>query len=211
MTEESFDRLVVCIGVACLGNTIYLNAATDRIVSRSFILSYTVPMKDLTRTICLTLAVLLGSLVTGCGADYQKGLAAAESGDFATALREWKPLAEQGHVDAQLNLGRMYYIGQGVPQDEKTAGKWITLAAEQGHVSAQAILSTMYASGGGVIADNVYAHMWGSIAVSRGLPAEIHSLIMTLMPVVAKEMTPAQIEKAEKLASECIRKKYKGC
>ena len=204
-------------------------------------------MKNLTRTICLTLAVLLGGSGTSWGADFNKGLAAAQSGDFATALREWKPLAEQGHVDAQLNLGqmyykgqgvsqddktavtwftlaaeqghadaqlnlgRMYYKGQGVPQDEKTAGKWITLAAEQGHVSDQAILSTMYASGGGVIVDNVYAHMWGSIAVSRGLPAEIHSLIMTLMPVVAKEMTPAQIEKAEKLASECIAKKYKGC
>ena len=125
---------------------------------------------------------------------------------------KWFTLAaEQGHADAQLNLGRMYYKGQGVPQDEKTAGKWITLAAEQGHVSAQAILSTMYTSGRGVIGDYVYAHMWGSIAVSRGLPAEIHSLIMTLMPVVAKEMTPAQIEKAEKLASECIAKQYKGC
>ena len=145
------------------------------------------------------------------GGDYDKGLAAYQSGDYATALREWTPLAEQGHVDAQLNLGRMYYKGQGVPQDEKTAGKWITLAAEQGHVSAQAILSTLYASGRGVIRDYVYAHMWGSIAVSRGLSAELHSLIMTLMPVVAEDMTPTQIAKAEKLASECIAKKYKGC
>lgn len=29
-------------------------------------------------------------------ADYQKGLDAAKSGDYATALKEWKPLAEQG-------------------------------------------------------------------------------------------------------------------
>ena len=29
-------------------------------------------------------------------ADFQKGLTAYKSGDFATALREWKPLAEQG-------------------------------------------------------------------------------------------------------------------
>jgi len=52
-------------------------------------------MKNLTRTICLTLAVLLGSVGTSWGADYDKGLAAAHSGDFATALREFRPLAEQ--------------------------------------------------------------------------------------------------------------------
>jgi hypothetical protein len=64
-------------------------------------------MKNLTRTICLTLAVLLGSLVTGCGSDFDKGLAAYKSGDFATALGEWRPLAEQGDAVAQLNLGMM--------------------------------------------------------------------------------------------------------
>ena len=53
-------------------------------------------MKHLTRTICLTLAILLGSMGTSWGADFNKGLAAAQSGDFATALREWRPLAEQG-------------------------------------------------------------------------------------------------------------------
>ena len=38
-------------------------------------------------------------------ADFQKGLIAAQNGDFATALREWKPLAEQGDADAQYSLG----------------------------------------------------------------------------------------------------------
>ena len=55
-------------------------------------------MKNLTLSIFLTLAVLLGSLVTGCGADFDKGLAAFQSGDFATALREWTPLAKQGNA-----------------------------------------------------------------------------------------------------------------
>ena len=66
-------------------------------------------------------------------ADYQKGLTAAQSGDFATALREWTPLAKQGDAFAQFNLGLMYDNGQGVPQDYKTAVKWYKLAAEQGH------------------------------------------------------------------------------
>ena len=49
--------------------------------------------------------------------DFQKGLEAAQSGDFATALKEWTPLAEGGDSVAQYNLGLMYYNGWGDPQD----------------------------------------------------------------------------------------------
>ena len=80
-------------------------------------------MKKLTLMTYLILAIVLGGLVTGCGADFQKGLSAAQTGDFVTALREWKPLAEQGDAYAQYNLGLMYFNGLGVPQDEKTALK----------------------------------------------------------------------------------------
>jgi len=59
---------------------------------------------------CLTSSI-------GWSADFQKGLAAAQKGDFVTALREWEPLAEQGDADAQFNLGIMYANGQGVIQD----------------------------------------------------------------------------------------------
>ena len=55
--------------------------------------------------------------------DFQKGLEAAQSGDFATALKEWKPLSEQGDADAQYSLGVMYENGWGVPQDYKKAAK----------------------------------------------------------------------------------------
>ena len=51
--------------------------------------------------------------------DFQKGLKAAQSGDFATALKEWKPLAEGGVSAAQFNLGLMYFNSWGVPQDYK--------------------------------------------------------------------------------------------
>ncbi len=70
-------------------------------------------------------------------ADFQKGLKAYQQGDYATALKEWKPLAEQGHADAQVNLGVMYLEGQNVPRDYKTAIKWLTLAAEQKHIESQ--------------------------------------------------------------------------
>jgi TPR repeat protein len=88
----------------------------------------------------LILPVLFFTLLVGTpafSADLQKGLTAYESGDYATALREWTPLAKQGNADAQYNLGGMYDNGQGVPQDYKTAVKWWKLAAEQGDADAQ--------------------------------------------------------------------------
>ena len=51
------------------------------------------------------IAVLLGSVGMSASADFQKGLSAIDKGDYATALREWRPLAEKGNADVQYNLG----------------------------------------------------------------------------------------------------------
>ncbi len=164
-------------------------------------------MKNITLTICLTLAILLGGVGTSWGADYEKGLAAANSGDFETALREMKPLAEMGHAGAQFNLGIMYNNGFGVVQDDKRAAGWFTLAAEQGDANAQWTLGMMYANGKeGVIKDYVYAHMWFNVVASNRSESAGE-----LRDLVAKRMSPAEISAAQDLARECIRKKYKGC
>ncbi len=63
--------------------------------------------------------------------DYQKGDVAYQRGDYATALREWRPLAEQGHAAAQYNLGGMYSQGQGVPRDDVLSYMWLNLAASR--------------------------------------------------------------------------------
>ena len=81
-------------------------------------------VRNLIATLCLTIAVLLGSAGVSWSADFQKGLTAYESGDFATALREWTPLAEQGHASAQSNLGNGYNKGQGVIQYLSAAWVW---------------------------------------------------------------------------------------
>jgi hypothetical protein len=49
------------------------------------------------------------------------GLAAYGRGDYATALQEWLPLAEQGDAVAQYNLGVMYANGWGVPENDAEA------------------------------------------------------------------------------------------
>ena len=135
-----------------------------------------------------------------------KGLIAYYSGDYATALSEWKPLAEQGDAVAQYNLGLMYDNGYGVSQDYKTAVKWYTLAAEQGVADAQYALGWMYYKEYGVLLDYVYAHMWANISASNGDEDAIK-----LRDLLAQEMTSADISAAQKLARECVANNYKGC
>jgi hypothetical protein len=58
-------------------------------------------MRKLAALLCLIFTVLLFSVGVSWSADFQKGLTAYDSGDYATALREWTPLAEQGYADDQ--------------------------------------------------------------------------------------------------------------
>ena len=163
-------------------------------------------MRNLTTTLCLTLAVLLGSAGISVSQDFMKGVDAYDRGDYATALREWTLAAEQGHTFAQYNLGLMYDNGRGVPQDYALAVKWYTLAAEQGHAIAQKNLGVMYYNGEGVLQDYVYAHMWWNIAAANG-----NEDGGELRDFVAERMTPADISVAQRLARECVAKNYKGC
>ncbi|MFT4730398.1 MAG: hypothetical protein ACI9UN_004924 [Granulosicoccus sp.] len=81
------------------------------------------------KTISVVLAVALTSLSahSSLAQDFDKGLTAYASGDFAAALKEWRPLAEQGGAGAQNNLGWMYGNGDGVPQDYAQAAEWYPL------------------------------------------------------------------------------------
>ena len=83
----------------------------------------------LTSILSLALAFDAGSVLTQ---DYQKGLVAYGLEDYDAAMREWRPLAEQGHADSQEWIGFLYFYGEGVPQNYAEAAKWYRLAAEQG-------------------------------------------------------------------------------
>ncbi len=65
-------------------------------------------------------------------ADFEVGVEAWGRGDYDTALQEFRLLAEQGHAQAQVNLGIMSSQGRGVPRDAVQAYRWYTLAASQG-------------------------------------------------------------------------------
>ncbi|MBO1928492.1 sel1 repeat family protein, partial [Thiomicrorhabdus sp. 6S2-11] len=75
-------------------------------------------------------ALVALSLSAPVQAGFDEGLSAAQKGDYATAFREWEPLAKQGDVDAQNYLGFRYSNGQGVKQDDFKAVEWYTKAAK---------------------------------------------------------------------------------
>ena len=113
-------------------------------------------------------ALLLAALVVPARADFQDGVKAYNKGDYAAALKEWKPLAEGGHGDAQNNLGIMYDQGEAVAEDQAKAVRWFRDAARQGLSDAQNNLGRMYELGRGVDRDMVQAHKWYNIAVAKG-------------------------------------------
>ena len=62
---------------------------------------------------------------------------AAQDKPSAQELADLRARADAGEASAQFNLGWMYYLGWGVPQDDAEAAAWYRRSAEQGHADAQ--------------------------------------------------------------------------
>jgi uncharacterized protein len=123
------------------------------------------------------IAALLGGLVLGLAlvgaarADpFSDGEMALQSGDYATALKDFLPLAEAGSAAAQNNIGTMYHSGQGVPQSDIIAAQWFTKSANGGNADAQYSLGLSYASGTGVDKDLAQAVVWYRRSANQGDP-----------------------------------------
>lgn len=116
----------------------------------------------------ITLVLTFVCLAAPSWADFETGMAAYERGNYATALSEWRPLAEKGDAQAQLHLGMLYHQAQGVPQDYTAARQWYEKAAAQGYAMAQYSLGLMYENGDGVPQDYTAARQWYEKAAARG-------------------------------------------
>ncbi len=115
--------------------------------------------------IVLLLAALAGTAVAG---PFEDAVSAYDRGDYATARREFRVLAEKGLAEAQFNLGLIYEYGQGVQQDYAEAVKWFRRAAEQGDANAQYNLGAMYGNGNCVPQDYAEAVKWYRSAAEQG-------------------------------------------
>ncbi|OIP14533.1 MAG: hypothetical protein AUK53_05240 [Betaproteobacteria bacterium CG2_30_59_46] len=110
--------------------------------------------------VLLACAMGLNAASAQVGGDFDRAAAAHRQGDYLTSVKLWQPLAGKGQVDAQYNLGVMYYSGDGVKQDYAEAAKWFRMAAEQGDKQAQYYLGSMYLNGEGVKQSESEAQKW---------------------------------------------------
>ena len=111
------------------------------------------------------ISVIMGGAATA--SPLEDAVAAYQRGDYATALKLWHPLAEQGDANAQFRLGVMYDSGQGMLRNEAEAIKWYRKAAEQDDAVAQFDLGVMYAKG--VSPNHAEAALWYRLAADHGL------------------------------------------
>lgn len=144
---------------------------------------------------------------------YEKNLSAAERGDAEAqiavgkfcsgrrnsdeeAFKWYRKAAEQGHPEAQYELGLWYdgLGGSGVEEDEAEAVKWYRKAAEQGHDLARNALSVCYEKGTGVAKDPDEAKKWKEMYLQSGVPVVLYTTGMQL----AKRGRPGDVEEAVK-------------
>ena len=136
-------------------------------------------------------------LVVPAWADFQAGMDAYNRGDYGTAFRVWRPLAEQGDANVQVLLGILYEKGQYGLQDSVQAVLWFEKAAAQGNANAQVRLGALYEPGKGVPQDIVQAYKWYTLGEANG-----DKKVAELRDALTNQMTPAQIAEAQLLARE---------
>jgi TPR repeat protein len=112
-------------------------------------------------------AVLLSASSAMAGA-FEDGEAAYKLKGYGTALRLFRPLAEQGDARAQVYLGWMYFYGEGVQEDVTEAAKWFSKAADEGSAEGEDELGWFYDMGWGVPMDRARAQKLYRLAAEQG-------------------------------------------
>lgn len=116
------------------------------------------------------IALLMATTAATAGAQTVKaGIEAWQSGDYAAAVRSWRPLAEAGDADAAFNLGQAYRLGRGVPISLAAAQTWLERAARQDHLDAQATLGLLLFNNG----NRVGGLRWLKAAAEQGEPRSL--------------------------------------
>ena len=124
-------------------------------------------MTKTTVPLLMVIGLSLMLAASGC-ADMPRQQDGSQRNDYDTSLEELQLTEERRDARAQVNLGVMYTLGFGVPQDYAEAMKWYRLAAEQGLAGGQYNLGGMFAEGKGVSQNYVLAHMWLTLAARHG-------------------------------------------
>ncbi len=112
--------------------------------------------------------MILGMIVLPVFPQDEPPPTSGDTSEISDAIAELMKMAEQGDASAQVNLGSMYYNGQGVPQDYKEALRWYLASADQGNATAQFNMGVIYYKGQGVPQDYKGAVRWYRAAAEQG-------------------------------------------
>jgi uncharacterized protein len=113
-------------------------------------------------------------------------------------LEDIRSCAAQGDKIAQYMMGMIYFHGKEVPRNYKTAFEWMSKAARQGDKDAQASLGFYYFNGWGTNKDHVFAYMWWSLSIVNNE----EPITRMNLEGLEQELSPADLAKAQKMASE---------
>jgi uncharacterized protein len=126
--------------------------------------------------------------------------------NYATAAKWFTLATKSGDFKSQYFMGLMHQNGQGFPANSEIAIKWYTKSAKQGFAAAQINLGMMYYNGIGIPKDHLRAYMWWNIFGSQG-----NAEARKNREIVEKNLSSTQLETAQMLAKECVKKNYKDC
>jgi len=182
---------------------------------------------DVTPLRAVALATVLSLVFTPLAAqDHQRGVDAYDAGDYATALREWLPLANQGHAYAQFNVGllydpiKLYQCGNrrcstadalalgagvrsmGITKTFDEALTWYRRAAGQGHARAQNKIGIIFEA---LLDDKTRALMWYRVSAMNGLDSGASNYNRLRRGYFVQQ------GQLETLARECINSNYQNC
>ena len=134
--------------------------------------------------------------------DFRGGLAAYNSGDYATALKLWRPLAERREPRSEAGLGFMYHRGLGLGVDDREAAVWLRRAAEHGQAEGQLMLGVLFYYGRGMAQSYVRAYAWCALAEING-----NGDAMPCRDAALESMSDSDREEAFRLVVE-LRERY---
>ena len=112
----------------------------------------------------------------------------------ALGVKQYTELAESNNLDAQIQLGMLYTLGQGVAQNFDEGRFWLERAATQGSAQAQLNLGNIYADGVGVEQDLGKAMAWYTIAADNGDPAATRNADLLATKLSDTERSTAETE-----------------
>ncbi|MBF0159905.1 MAG: SEL1-like repeat protein [Magnetococcales bacterium] len=114
---------------------------------------------------------LVGSLLEGASAVQsvlENRIGIGQQHNHREAIKWFRLAAEQGHAQAQNNLGNLYRKGHGTQTNYQEALEWYRRSAAQGYANAQNNLGNMYRIGEGVDQNHQEALYWYRLAAAQG-------------------------------------------